>query len=92
VGQVGRTLLVVAATVLAATVGAQERPLPNRQQFFDTTRANLERSQARQASYAYRERRRELHTNPFGHLLSQLPQCDALLPTFAHCGGSPQAR
>jgi len=68
VGQVGRTLLVVAATVLAATVGAQERPLPNRQQFFDTTRANLERSQARQASYAYRERRRELHTNPFGRL------------------------
>ena len=41
---------------------------PNQQQFFEATRANLERSQARQGGYAYRERRRELHTNPFGRL------------------------
>jgi hypothetical protein len=68
VRQVGRTLLTLVATVLVATAAAQERPLPNRQQFFETTRANLERSQARQAGYAYRERRRELHTNPFGRL------------------------
>jgi hypothetical protein len=52
--------------VLVAAVNAQERPLPNPQQFFDATRANLDRSQSLQASYAYRERRRELHTNPFG--------------------------
>jgi hypothetical protein len=68
VGSVGRTLLSVAATVLIATVGAQERPLPNQQQFLEATRVNLERSQARQGEYAYRERRRELHTNPFGRL------------------------
>jgi len=68
VGGVGRTLLGIAATLLVATTSAQERPLPNRQQFFDSARANLERSQARQASYAYRERRRALHTNPFGRL------------------------
>ena len=67
-GGVGRTLVGIAATVLVATASAQERPLPNRQQFFDATRANLERSQSRQAQYAYRERRRELHTNPFGRL------------------------
>jgi hypothetical protein len=65
---VGRTRLSIAATVLIAAVGAQERPLPDQQQFFETTRANLERSQALQSSYAYRERRRELHTNPFGRL------------------------
>jgi hypothetical protein len=68
VGSVGRTIRGVAAAGLIATVGAQERPLPNQQQFFDATRVNLERSQARQSSYAYRERRRELHTNPFGRL------------------------
>jgi hypothetical protein len=68
VGRVGRTLIAVGATLLVTALHAQERPLPNRQQFFDTTRANLERSQSRQASYAYRERRRELHTNPFGRL------------------------
>jgi hypothetical protein len=68
VGGVGRTLVGIAAIVLVATASAQERPLPNRQQFFDATRANLERAQSRQAAYAYRERRRELHTNPFGRL------------------------
>lgn len=67
-GRVGRTLIAVAATLLVAALHAQERPLPDRQRFFDTTRANLERSQSRQASDAYRERRRELHTNPFGRL------------------------
>jgi hypothetical protein len=68
VGRVGRTLITIVATVLVAATSAQERPLPNQQQFFDATRANLERSQARQNSYAYRERRRQLHTNPFGRL------------------------
>ena len=62
------TLIAVAATLLVTALHARERPLPNRQQFFDATRANLERSQSRQSSYAYRERRRELHTNPFGRL------------------------
>ena len=65
----GTKLVAVAAALLVgAFVGAQERPLPNQQQFFEATRVNLERSQARQAEYAYRERRRELHTNPFGRL------------------------
>lgn len=68
-GGVGRTLLAIAATVLvAAAPGAQERPLPERQAFFDATRTNLERSQRRQSSFAYHERRRELHTNPFGRI------------------------
>jgi hypothetical protein len=53
---------------VVVTLGAQERALPERQAFFDATRTNLERSQSRQAGYAYRERRRQLHTNPFGRL------------------------
>jgi hypothetical protein len=65
---VGRTLLAIVATVLVVSTAAQERPLPDRQRFFEATRANLERSQRRQAGYAYRERRRPLHTNPFGRL------------------------
>jgi hypothetical protein len=65
---VGRTLLAVAAIGLVAATSAQERPLPDRQRLFEVTRANLERSQTRQAGYAYRERRKELHTNPFGRL------------------------
>lgn len=68
VGRVGRTSIAIVATLLGVATEAQERPLPDRQQFFEATRANLERSQGRQASYAYRERRRQLHTNPFGRL------------------------
>ena len=67
-GRVGRTLLAIVASGLVFAASAQERPLPDQQQFFETTRTNLERSQRRQAEYAYRERRRELHTNPFGRL------------------------
>jgi hypothetical protein len=54
--------------VLVATVSAQDRPLPDREKFFEATRVNLEASQKQQANYAYRERRRPLHTNPFGRL------------------------
>jgi hypothetical protein len=68
VGRVGKTLIGIAATLLVATTVAQERPLPDRQKFFDASRGNLERSQARQSSFSYIERRRELHTNPFGRL------------------------
>ena len=64
----GRSLLVVAAIGLGAVTAAQEKPLPAQQSFFEATRANLERSQSRQSAYAYRERRGELHTNPFGRL------------------------
>jgi len=54
--------------MLVATTVAQERPLPDRQKFYEAARANLERAQARQSAFSYIERRRELHTNPFGRL------------------------
>ena len=64
----GRTLIGIVTALLVAAVSAQEKPLPDRQKFFEATRGNLEASQKQQASYAYRERRRQLHTNPFGRL------------------------
>jgi hypothetical protein len=47
---------------------AQVRPLPDSERFYRETRANLERSQGEQFRFAYKERRTELHTNPFGRL------------------------
>lgn len=43
-------------------------PLPDYDSFVKQTRDNLERSQRQQNRYAYKERRTELHTNPFGRL------------------------
>jgi len=65
-------LLVAAAGLVAAmtlTAGAQsQRPLPDREALFNATRENLARAQREQGRYSYKERRTELHTNPFGRL------------------------
>ena len=47
---------------------SQERPLPDAETFFKEVRAHLTRSDREQYRYAYRERRSEMHTNPFGKL------------------------
>lgn len=47
---------------------AQERPLPQEDTFFADVRANLARADKEQYRYAYKERRSEVHTNPFGKL------------------------
>lgn len=57
--------IIVAAAQLSA---GQSRPLPDAQGFFEETRANLARSNEVQYQYAYKERRTELHMNPFGRL------------------------
>jgi hypothetical protein len=62
------TVVTAVVALLCATLGARDRPLPDRRQFLEATRANLEKSQARQNLYAYREKRRELHANPFGRI------------------------
>ena len=49
-------------------LSAQGRPLPDAERLYRETRANLERSQGEQFRFAYKERRTELHTNPFGRL------------------------
>ena len=67
------TRLVVASAALAAaltiTGSAQSgRALPDRDALFKATQENLARAQREQGRYAYKERRTELHTNPFGRL------------------------
>ena len=51
-----------------ALVDAQERPLPEPEAFYRTVRNNLTRSQGASHLFAYRERRTDVHTNPFGRL------------------------
>jgi hypothetical protein len=60
-------LLATAAMPLVAG-GQAPRPLPDRTAFFTATQENLARSQREQSRYAYKERRTELHTNPFGRI------------------------
>lgn len=66
-GRTAAATLVVAALLAGAGL-AQDGPLPDEGEFFAATRKNLERSQARQADYAYTERRTVLHANPFGRI------------------------
>jgi len=54
--------------VAASFLAAQERPLPDPESFYEEVRANLARSNDVQYDYAYKERRTELHMNPFGRL------------------------
>jgi hypothetical protein len=67
----------VAAAALACALGvlapqtptrAQERPLPEGRAFFAVVRDNMARSGKVQDLYAYKERRTQVHTNPFGRL------------------------
>ena len=49
-------------------VVAPQPPLPDEEPFFNAVRENMSRSNREQHRYAYKERRTELHTNPFGRL------------------------
>ena len=64
--------LAAAAAVLicAAHLAASQspRPLPDEAAFFAETQKNLARSNQVQYRYSYKERRTELHMNPFGRL------------------------
>jgi len=50
------------------TGAAQERPLPDAAALFDATRENLARAGRLQDEFAYKERRTQVHMNPFGRL------------------------
>ena len=68
-----RTLAVTCLLALGALVqsfpsAAQERPLPEPVSFYDAVRLNIVRAQREQNRYAYKERRTDLHTNPFGRI------------------------
>ena len=62
--------LVILSAVIGGvvSVGGQERPLPDEETFFRDARENLARATRLQSRYAYKERRTELHMNPFGRL------------------------
>lgn len=61
--------LLAVPLVVSVVVSAQPAPtLPDHDAFVRETRSNLARSQREQYRYSYKERRTELHTNPFGRL------------------------
>ena len=65
------TLLALMCAGAAASplrLQSQERPLPEHEGFYQAVRDNLAKSDREQYRYAYRERRTEIHTNPFGRL------------------------
>jgi hypothetical protein len=71
----GAVLVVAALFVVAfhllpssSDLLAQSAPLPDHEAFFAAARENMSRSQREQQFYAYKERRTELHTNPFGKI------------------------
>ena len=54
--------------IAATAVARQDLPLPEPESFYAETRANMERAQVAQRDFTYRERRTELHLNPFGRM------------------------
>lgn len=64
----GRAAGVLLFVLLLPAAVASQRPFPEAEAFFTETRQNFSRSDRVQHLYAYKERRTELHTNPFGRL------------------------
>jgi hypothetical protein len=54
--------------LVASATAASQVALPDEESFFNAIRQNMARANREQQRYAYKERRTELHTNPFGRL------------------------
>jgi len=68
--------------VVSVVLSAQPAPtLPDHETFVRETRNNLAKSQREQYRFSYKERRTELHTNPFGRLGSGGTVVYAVTPT-----------
>jgi hypothetical protein len=61
-------MVLVAATALAARPTSQSQRLPDRETFLREAREALGRSQQVWHQYAYKERRSDVHVNPFGRM------------------------
>jgi len=68
--RVTRVLVVAAVAVLSvgAGLGARQAPLPESEPFLTAVRENLARAGRVQDRFSYKERRTELHMNPFGKI------------------------
>ena len=62
------TLLLTAAAAGVVLHAQDARPLPSQDALFKTVQDNLIRAERVDYQYAFRERRTDLHTNPFGKL------------------------
>jgi len=64
-----RAIATVSLSVLACVgIDAQNAPLPDRDTFYRKVRENLARAERANHLYTYKERRTDIHTNPFGRL------------------------
>jgi hypothetical protein len=66
---VGAAVVILTAAAAGVVLRAQEsRPLPSQDALFKAVQANLIRAERVDYQYAFRERRTDIHTNPFGKL------------------------
>src|SRR3954471_4295297 len=77
-----RLILAAVLAVVLTTLGQAQapRPLPDRATFFKATQDNLARARREQGRYAYKERRTELHANPFGKIGTEGERVTAVTP------------
>ena len=62
-------MVILLAAVLLLLLHAQDaRPLPDSDTFYAAVRENIARAQQATHLYAYKERRTDIHTNPFGRI------------------------
>jgi hypothetical protein len=61
-------VMFLAAVLLLLLQAPDARPLPDPATFYAAVRANLARAQQVTHRYAYKERRTDVHTNPFGRI------------------------
>ncbi len=63
-----RILLILLLPAAFLTTVSSQASLPDEEPFYLGVRENMTRANREQVHYAYKERRTELHTNPFGRL------------------------
>lgn len=81
VARAAACVLVVAIAVPGAAVGPQDKPLPVAETFYRTVRENLLRAESVAHLYEFKERRTEIHTNPFGRIGTGGTQVFAVYPS-----------
>jgi hypothetical protein len=79
-------LIAVALVALVVAGLAAQDALPDAETFFTQTRENLSRAGRVQDRYAYKERRSELHMNPFGKIGTGGIRVDAVSPIAGRPG------